>query len=88
MQGNDKARTDHSFTSFHQQAAFAFLITPEVLGKLTAGGKVGGRREMGVERPGDSSSLCRPSFFAQLLKKRRHHMEGSPFVLARYIVVE
>ena len=40
MQDDDKERTDHSFTSFHQQAAFAFLITPEVLGKLT-GGEVG-----------------------------------------------
>ena len=40
MQDDDKERTDHSFTSFHRQAAFAFLITPEVLGKLT-GGEVG-----------------------------------------------
>ena len=88
MQGNDKARTDHSFSSFRQQAAFAFLITPEVLGKLTGGG--GEAREGGEKRAGDSSSLCRPaSFFAETLQRETASLaRRPPFVLARNIRVE
>ena len=80
MQDKDKARTDHRFTSFRQQAAFAFLITPEVLGKLTGGG--GG--EGGEKRPGDSSSLCRPaSFFAERLQKETASLGSPPFRLSK-----
>ena len=86
MQDKDKARTNHSFTSFRQQAAFAFLITPEVLGKLTGAGGGGGRgeREMGEKRPGDSSSLCRPaSFFAERLQKETASLGRQPIRLGK-----
>ena len=87
MQGNDKARTDHSFTSFRQQAAFAFLITPESFVKVDRRRR---RREGGEKRAGDSSSLCRPaSFFAETLQRETASLaRRPPFVLARNIRVE
>ena len=74
MQGNDKARTDHSFTSFHQQAAFAFLITPEVLGKLTEGG-AGGEEEGEEEEEGEiffrKKRLNKSQTFPQTFLKKK-----------------